>query len=579
MVSSCNVRKHGALVIRVGITVKAKVFVPLILGVLLAAWLLLAPAGADNLRTVGLMLNGKGSLDGYTLFSPLLNADTYLIDNNGNVVHTWDTGGGTSEYLLEDGSLFRTIRITLNSPFAAGGATGGVRHYAWDGTLIWEFDYMTEEHMLHHDIEVLPNGNVLLVTWELISAEDAIAAGRDPALLPEDELWSLGIIEVAPTGPTTGDIVWEWHAEDHLIQDFDPLQANHGVVADHAELIDLNYFDVNRPGTVPVADWLHTNAIDYNAELDQIAVSVRHFSELWVIDHSTTVEEAASHSGGDSGMGGDLLYRWGNPQSYDAGDAEDQQLFLQHDVRWIDAGLPGAGNITIFNNGRGRLDENYSTADEILPPLNEEGTYAITAGDAFGPAAPGWSYTAPSRTDFYSGFVSGAIRLPNGNTLIASGGQGWIFEVTEAGEVVWEYISPITSDGPLAQGEPTDEADNFMFRATRYPMDYAAFDGKDLIPLGPIELPDPDKPTPTVTDTPTSTPTPTPTPTPQADAGDANCSGAVDSIDVAFVLQFTAGLLAELPCEQAADVNGDGSIDARDATLILQFIAGLLTAL
>lgn len=202
---------------------------------------------------------------------------------------------------------------------------------------------MTDEYMLHHDIEVLSNGNVLLVAWELISDEEAIASGRDPALLPDNELWSLKIVEVEPTGQTTGDVVWEWRAWDHLIQDFDADQENHGVVADHAELIDLNYFDVNRPNTVPVADWLHTNSIDYNAELDQIAVSVRHFSELWVIDHSTTVEEAASHDGGSSGMGGDLLYRWRNPQSYDAGDAEDQQLFLQHDVRWIDADLPGAG--------------------------------------------------------------------------------------------------------------------------------------------------------------------------------------------------------------------------------------------
>ncbi len=109
--------------------------------------------------------------------------------------------------------------------------------------------------------------------------------------------------------------------------------------------------------------------------LDQILISVHNFSEIWVIDHSTTTAEAASHSGGNSGMGGDLLYRWGNPAAYDSGSSADQQLFVQHDAQWIGNGLPGAGNILIFNNGQGRPDGDYSSVDEIVPPVASDGSY------------------------------------------------------------------------------------------------------------------------------------------------------------------------------------------------------------
>jgi hypothetical protein len=93
---------------------------------------------------------------------------------------------------------------------------------------------------------------------------------------------------------------------------------NYGVVVDHPELVDLNFSSGGPPGG---ADWNHINSIDYNETLDQILLSVHNFSEIWVIDHSTTAAEAAGHSGGD------LLYRWGNPQTYDAGTAAESVMF------------------------------------------------------------------------------------------------------------------------------------------------------------------------------------------------------------------------------------------------------------
>ena len=461
---------------------------------ILALCALFAPAEAHS-PTVGVLLNDPASSPGYTLFSQFFYPTTYLIDNEGRLVHSWNSGGGISSYLLEDGSLLRT-NLLLHPPFehdgvtfGAGGGQGRVSKFDWGGTQTWQFDYSTSDYVQHHDIAPLPNGNVLMFAWEYRSGAEAVTAGRDPALLRDGQLWPERIIEVEPTGPTTGNIVWEWYVWDHLVQDYDPGADNYGVVADHPELIDLNYFEHTRPATGE-ADWLHANGIDYNADLDQIVLSARHFSEFWVIDHSTTTAEAAGHSGGNSGKGGDLLYRWGNPQAYGAGDASDQQLFLQHDASWIPAGLPGAGNITVFNNGNGRTGGNYSSVEEIVPPVDASGMYSLTPGQAYEPAAPVWEYVAPNPSDFYASFISGAVRLPNGNTLICSGPTGKLFEVAPDGTIVWIYINPIDAAGPVTQG--VAPGNNGVFQAHPYAPDYPGLVGKDLTPGAPLEITDSD---------------------------------------------------------------------------------------
>ena len=245
----------------------------------------------------------------YYLFAPLSETTTYLINEAENIVFTWPSNyrPGQAVYLLENGNLLRTGNTGAGN-LSAGGQGGIVEEIAQDGTVVWSFEYASDDYRLHHDIEPLPNGNVLMIAWELRTEAEAIASGRNPNQLRDGELWPDTVIEI---DPDTNSIVWEWHVWDHLVQDFDATKANYGVVADHPELIDLNY---RGPGTRPGgADWNHTNSIDYNSEFDQILLSVHNFSEIWVIDHSTTTAEAAGHSGGNSGMGGDLLYRWGNP--------------------------------------------------------------------------------------------------------------------------------------------------------------------------------------------------------------------------------------------------------------------------
>ena len=516
-------------------------------------------------QTVGLFINEPSSFDAYTLFTPRSDGDVYLIDTSGRLVHSWetDTSSGVTPYLLDDGSIIRMGTLDR----------AGIEQYDWEGSPTWMFSYNGAEHHAHHDIEVLPSGNVLMIAYEIKTAEEAIAAGRDPATLTTGEFWPETIIEVESTGPTTGAIVWDWHVWDHLVQDADPTQDNFGVIADHPELIDIS-FGSDTFQTFE-ADWLHANGIDYNQELDQIILSVRQFGEIWVIDHSTTKEESATHIGGDRNMGGDILYRWGNPRAYGAGEASAQQLFVPHDAQWIEPGYPGAGNILVFNNGTGRPGGNYSSIVEFVSTVGETGAYSLTPGLPYGPAAPTWTYSNPS--EFYSPIISGVERLSNGNTFINSGVEGRLFEVTSDGETVWEYINPIVAEGPLVQGSPTLPIGfgsflftNSVFQARRYGSDYPGLQGRDLTPKGVIELP---KPTPMNT----ATPTPLPTPTPGFILlGDANCDGSVNSIDAAVILQFSAGLTDLPACPLNADLNSSGDITSVDATIVLQAVAGLL---
>ena len=382
---------------------------------------------------------GTPDAEGLNLYAPLRSTTTYLMDEGGEIVYTWNSAyrPGNAVYLLEDGNLLRTGN-TRSQGFNAGAAGGVVQEIAPNGSVVWEFEYDTAQFRLHHDIEPLPNGNVLMIAWELETEAEALAAGRDPSLLRQGELWPDHIIEV---NPATDAIVWEWHVWDHLVQDYDPTKSNYGIVSDHPELIDVNYSAGGQPGG---ADWNHINSIDYNADLDQILLSVHNFSEVWIIDHATSTAQAA-------GPAGDLLYRWGNPQAYDGGTAADQQLFGQHDAQWIPEGCPGAGNILVFNNGTGRPGGNYSSIDEIVLPVDGSGDYA-----SYGPAAPAWTYTAANPADFYAERISGAQRLSNGNTLICDGVAGTFFEVTPTGETVWTY-----------------ELGQEVFRVTRYPSSYA----------------------------------------------------------------------------------------------------------
>ena len=421
----------------------------------------------NSQTTVGLIQHNPGTLDdGFVLFAPTRSNTTYLIDRCGKEVKSWTStyNPGLSCYLLSDGTLLRT-GVVQSQSFNAGGHGGVIEKIDWNGNVIWTYFISDATNWQHHDVKALPNGNILVIAWESKTNTQAIAKGRNPLLVPTT-LWSEQILEIQPTGATGGNIVWEWHLWDHLIQDFDNTKPDFGAVNTNPQLLNINY-----NATAGNSDWIHLNSIDYNVALDQILVSSRVLNEIWVIDHSTSSAEAASHSGGNSGKGGDFLFRWGNPLAYNTGTST--QFFGQHNAQWIQTGLPYENQIMVFNNGNGRTGGNYSTIEIINPPVDG---FNYTSSLPYLPASTSWIYNDGNPNNFYAQLTSGCQQLSNGNVLFCNGPKGTFKEISASGTILWEYINPVSVTGILTQG--TTAASNSAFRCTFYPSSYSGFNNQ-----------------------------------------------------------------------------------------------------
>ena len=421
----------------------------------------------NSQTTVGLIQHNPGTLDnGFVLFAPTRSNTTYLIDRCGKEVKSWTStyNPGLSCYLLSDGTLLRT-GVVQSQSFNAGGHGGVIEKIDWNGNVIWTYFISDATNWQHHDVKALPNGNILVIAWESKTNTQAIAKGRNPLLVPTT-LWSEQILEIQPTGATGGNIVWEWHLWDHLIQDFDNTKPDFGAVNTNPQLLNINY-----NATADNSDWIHLNSIDYNVALDQILVSSRVLNEIWVIDHSTSSAEAASHSGGNSGNGGDFLFRWGNPLAYNTGTST--QFFGQHNAQWIQTGLPYENQIMVFNNGNGRTGGNYSTIEIINPPVDG---FNYTSSLPYLPASTSWIYNDGNPNNFYAQLTSGCQQLSNGNVLFCNGPKGTFKEISASGTILWEYINPVSVTGILTQGSTA--ASNSAFRCTFYPSSYSGFNNQ-----------------------------------------------------------------------------------------------------
>ncbi len=462
------------------------------------------------------------AFEGQTLFSPTQGGNsgntspTYLVDNDLNIINSWNhsRGAASMAYLRLDSILVYPYRVQ-NPSMSAGGVGGGISTYNWEGDLLWSYEFANEQYQHHHDVEPLPNGNILVILWEKKTADEAYAVGRQSIDNSLNEMWAEAILEIEPVGTDEINIIWEWHIWDHLIQDVYQQLETYGVVSDHPELQDVNYGNAgsNQGPGGPNGDWKHFNAVAYNEALDQIVISSRHHDEIYIIDHSTTTEEAASHSGGNSGMGGDFLFRWGNPQTYDRGTNSDHLLSGQHGVNWIPEGFPGEGNLLLFNNNYGT---NIAAVFELVPPLNENGLYTIEIGQPFGPESPVWMHAG----SFHTQMQGGAFRLSNGNTFITDCDNATMFEVNEDHETVWSHNY--------------GGSQYFIARAQKFPMDYLAGDFPNFI------------------------------------LGDIDFNNSLNIYDVLMILDMSSGV-GYTPTPPA-DYNQDGAVNISDAFLLIQAI-------
>lgn len=363
--------------------------------------------------------------DGFALYNSLNSSTTFLIDKDANIAYRWNcpTRGNYTVLLKDNGNIVRGAIYSGND--IRGAAVGGmIQEFDKDVNLIWEHIYSNANKVSHHDITLMPQGGVLITAWEAINRARLDSLGYTPTI---DLRYGTHFVELRQVpGTQTAEVVWEWHIVDHMVQDVNPNLSNFGDIADNPQLMNVNVTTSGGFG----GDWFHVNGVNYSEELDLITFSSRFLSEIFVIDHSTTSAEAAGHTGGNSGMGGDILYRWGNPGNYKT-IGNRRITGPVHDARFIpDDGRFRGGFIQFFNNAGA---DGTTVITAIDPPFNGT-TYDREPGRAYGPEIEDFSLPTRARA---SG-QSASNAMPNGNTFVNLSG-GFMYEEDRNGNMVWQY--------------------------------------------------------------------------------------------------------------------------------------------
>jgi hypothetical protein len=481
------------------LTVAVAMFIALPLSYVFAVEVFQAP-------TEVIQYDADKAYNGYTLFCPFASTTQYLIDMRGNVVHTWEceTTPGLYGYLMEDGVLLRgSARAAAGTAdtsglLSGGGASSGVQEIAWDGTVLWDWEWYTADHRRHHDFRKIWNNilneyTYISIEWTRMDIDDAIALGADDTYADEwadvgrygtADGWSPGgIVEVN----AAKQVIWRWNFADHCVQNHDAAKIvdfedaigitrtgpTFGDPEDYPEKLDTNGLSYGDVYHVPVYDWNHCNSLDYNADLDHITINAKHWSEFYVIDHGGTFVANETVPGAKAATDdGDFLYRFGNPAAYNQGDPAGyhteghQQMYASHDIQWIggansawDASeLPGGGNFLIFDNGTWCTNMTHSEVLEIDGGWNgtayvnpPDAGYIAKHGGSYGGVGAAsynlsnqveWYYRSRYMNSFAGMFISGNQRLPNGNTLICSGPTGHFFEVTRGDPLATPPVYP-----------------------------------------------------------------------------------------------------------------------------------------
>lgn len=331
-------------------------------------------------RPIGLTHSAEGAFEGYTFFCPVRGHSASVVDMRGRIVHQWHHDEGIQHIkLLENGHL-----LIQTAPSKESGELHDIGGSA--GAMIEldiEGNTVWEHRDLtqHHDYVRLANGNTVYLAWERMppAVSERVQGGHHHEDDPE-HMWGDVVREV----DSDGNLVKEWRSWEHLDFDLDvicPLES-------HKEWTHANSIEV-----LPNGDWL---------------ISFRLTSTVVIVDYDT----------------GAIKWRWGPRSEFPDHPKKfgPPELSHQHHAQMLEN-----GNILVFDNGCHRLrGPSWSRVVEMDPERFEFR----------------WTYAGKTILEFFSFMVSGAQRLPNGNTLITEGATGRILEVTESHQPVWEYISP-----------------------------------------------------------------------------------------------------------------------------------------
>jgi hypothetical protein len=418
----------------------------------------MGPSGAPSVYPTGTTIYAPSKTwNGYTVFVAPESEGAIVIDMNGRTVKVWSGLSGVAG---------GPARILPGGYVVAGTGDGAPHQEAialvqldWNGREVWHFDrneqieggdgQMVWSARQHHDWQrpsfaagyfapggqpAVSSGPTLLLTHTNLS-NPKVSDRR----LEDDRL-----IEIA----WDGTVLWDWRASDHV----DELGF-----ADDARGVIRQAIGFNRARDS--YDWLHINAASYIGPNHWFEEGDSRFApdNVLVSSRESNIMAIVSRSGA-------IVWRMG--PDYRASDALSQlgQIIGQHNPHIIPRGLPGAGNLLVFDNGGAA---GYGAANPAAP----DGRNAVRRGSSrvveVNPVtfAKVWEYSVAGAESyrFFSHYVSGAQRLANGNTMITEGADGRIFEVTSTGEIVWEYVSPyVTKNGGT----------NRVYRAYRAPYEW-----------------------------------------------------------------------------------------------------------
>jgi len=410
----------------------------------------LAPIRAQSVYPTGTTIyEPDRSWNGYTVLSPLQTPAVLVIDMNGNVVKRWEglnnSAGGPAR-VLPGGFV-----ISASGARPPNQESLELVQQDFDGKVMWQFSrneqIKTREGgtiwsaRQHHDWqrESFPAGYFAPESMPAIEGGSTLIlthTNRTQPKVADVMLEDDRLIEVS----WKGEVTWEWVASDHI----DEL----GFAPDARKAIKAAQSFNKARGSF---DWLHINSAHYvgpNRWFDQgdmrftpnnVIISSREASLLAIV-----------------GRDGKIVWRLGPDFSESPELRAIRQIIGQHHAHFIPKGLPGAGNLLVFDNGG---SSGYGFANPIAP--NGVGAFARATSRVLeiNPLTLElvWSYTNPR---FFSTNISGAQRLPNGNTLITAGAGGRMFEVTKEGAIVWEYMYPLFGGA---------NASNAVYRAYRIP--------------------------------------------------------------------------------------------------------------